>query len=595
MARFVFEDEATAAAPATPAGRFVFEEESAPVEAYPMRWVQKVGEGLLPGYNRVAAAVDAGIVDPLTGDETFGQTFGERYTNRLRGSQAMSRETAQEHPYVSAVLQTAGAVPTALATGGTGTTANALGQATRLSRAVQGLKTGAGYGAAYGAGDAPADAGVGTVAAHTVGGAVLGGVVGAGMGALLPSHTPNRAVLEAAKANNAEVAATAPITITQQPNRLRRVAELTVKPTPEAEYLRAEGVPLTAGQLNPRSAVGQIEEASTSLRYTGPAIAARREAARDAWRGRLLREPVKPGDTKPLPRDVTDAMVDIYGRFGPEYDAIRGQPIPGEALRDMSASASKVLKGVDERTRAGVKAEIENALTVIGYKPTGGGHAHGKPEAPKGLVDAFGREIPATPAPLKPATAGDVLKVRENIRTAIRDARQAQDFDKLRLLEHAEDVVTETLNAHLSPEAATALRATDKRYAIYNMLEDAAGRAGLGGNFTPKQAGAALKKSLGRRAFVHGKGGDVRQLVDAGNAVFESVSPPTGARLLTVGPLGEWLTGPLVWRMNQPRPVPSMPVPPNALVRMPPGPLSLAAAMQRGPVPYLPPGYAEDQ
>jgi hypothetical protein len=560
------------------------------------RWLQKLGEGAVPGFNRLSALGSA-VTDPLLGIGE-GEGFGERYDRNLRAEQAQSREMQRERPYVSAGLQVAGGIPTAMLTGGGAPAASILAQGSRLGQAAQGAKLGAGYGAMYGAGDAPAGAGLGTLAAHTAGGAVLGGATGGALGAFMPSHVPNQAVARVAAAHAAEAPVKTTGAITLQPNRLRRTAELTIKPTPEATYLRGEGVPLTAGQLNPRSPVGQIEEAATSLRYTGPAIAARRDAAKGEWRQRVLREAIAPGDKKPIPRDVNEAMADIYGRFGPQYDAIREQPVPGEALRDMSASASKVLKGVDERTRAGVKAEIENALTVIGYRPPGGGHAHGhgKPEAPKGLVDQFGVPIPESPRTLKPATAGDVLKVRENIRGAVRDARQAQDFDKLRLLEHAEDVVTETLNAHLSPEAAAALRATDRRYAIYSTLEDAASRAGLGGEFGPKQLGGALKKSLGRRGFVHGKGDAVRNLTDAGNTVFESVSPPTGARLLTVGPLGEWVTGPLVFQMNQPPgrfPMPRLPqpgLPPNSEMAA-----ALAAALQGKPGPRLLPAYGEEE
>src|SRR6266498_756140 len=76
------------------------------------KWAQKVGEGIVPGFNRLTALSSA-ATDPLFGIGG-GESFGQRYDRNLRGEQAQSAETQREHPYVSAGLQVAGGVPAAL-------------------------------------------------------------------------------------------------------------------------------------------------------------------------------------------------------------------------------------------------------------------------------------------------------------------------------------------------------------------------------------------------------------------------------------------------------------------------------------------------
>jgi hypothetical protein len=141
--------------------------------------------------------------------------------------------------------------------------------------------------------------------------------------------------------------------------------------------------------------------------------------------------------------------------------------------------------------------------------------------------------------------------MRSNIRTAMRGA----EGPARQLLQNAERATTQAMESQLSPDMAAALRATDAQYALYKTIENAVGRAGDSpSGFTPHQLTTAIRQSISDPAFARGGGGDLRQLSSAGRRVFESVSPPTGARLLTVGPLGEYVTGPFAMALNRGKP-----------------------------------------
>ena len=483
-----------------------------PTAPSPTKWSQKLGEGMVPGFNRVAAAAQA-AADPILGrSEEWGPDFSSRYKEHLRANQAQSAETQREAPLRSAVLQTAGAVPTTIAAG-----------------APSGIPAaGLGYGAMYGAGDTTATNPEGQIADT---------LMGAGVGRVA-AHAP-RAALAAE-------------------NVVRSGARLLfpkIRPTPAAQRLLSEGVPLTAGQMQPDSLVGHIEEASS---HNPLGMQSERQAALEAGRNVAIGRAAAPGANPPTTGGVQERLRAIYEGFSPAYDAIRGQPIPADALKGLPQKVTSMPGDIDARTRAAVKAEIENALTVLpGYKTPVQGHAHGgrpEPQAPA-LLDARGRPLPVTPTPppeLQTATAGDLMKVRENIRAESRIARKAQDFDRLRLLGHAEDVITDALEASLPPEQTAKLRATDRQYARFSTLEDAAGHAGPESEFSPRQYSSAVARSSGRRAFTQGRGGTDQQLAQDLAAVFDQRVPPTGMRGVVLSGMPKIAFGPAARFLNLP-------------------------------------------
>lgn len=555
------------------------------------RWSQKLGEGMAPGFNRLVAGAQA-AADPLLGrTDEWGEDFGTRYGAHLAAEQGQSRETQAEHPIASTALQVAGGVPSALATGG-GSASNVAAQTTRLGRAAQGMKTGAGFGAMYAAGDAPAGADPLTLASHAVGGATMGTVLGGGMGALMPSHVPDPVVLKAAAANNAEAAASAPTTVTaspQAPRLLRRVAA--PKPTKEAELLLSEGVPLTAGLQDPRSAVGQIETASQSLRAAGPLITAQRDAARKATQGTILNKILPPGmEPRKWTGEIDEAMDAIYQGFNKAYESVKGgeiypaihrngKGIPLQGRGKSPGAFDEILadKGVmaSADTRSQVRAFLENELSLLPH--TVRVEKHGM----------HAKTIRERPSMVAPVPVERMLAMRSNIRTQIRRTTRGnasrEDFAAAEFLKRAERAVTDAIESQVDEATASALKAVDAQYRNYKIVEDAVAKAGDGTlGFNGRQITGALRSSMSQGEMARGGGGELRQLAKAYTRTFdESMSPPTGARLLTVGPLGEWLTGPLVFQMNRPSAPPSMLPSRLALPPASSDAAAMAAALQR--------------
>ena len=319
--------------------------------------------------------------------------------------------------------------------------------------------------------------------------------------------------------------------------------------SPAARQLESQGVKnLTVGQsvASPETSALAALEKATADNPLGSGAA--RDAAKETWRVSEIAKSRKPGET-PLPGETSGALAESYARFGPEYEAFRKIPVDPDAVASLPQAASMPRRGVDARTAAGVKAEVENALTVIGFKPPAPPHAHGAaPAKPQGLVDPFGREIPAAPTPPPKATVGDLLKVRENIRTSGRAARTSQDFDRLRLLDEAEDVVTEAIESALPPKAVAALRDTDRRYATLMTVERAAPAGQT--EFTPGQLLRSVEKSAGRRSFKQGtaKG---QQSAEAARDVFSDM-PFTGGRVavLSALPGAKYWGSPLMRALN---------------------------------------------
>lgn len=510
-----FDPDAYAAEPGKPfdPDAYAAPEKPRRIDASPTKWSQKLGEGMLPGFNRVTAAVQA-ATDPIIPGRTeeWGPDFATRFDQHLRANRDQSARTQAEAPIASALLQTAGALPTAVAAG--------------PATAGQAALLGAGYT-------------VGETQGRDLDEILADAILGAGGGratAALP-----RAFLGVENAGR----------------RAARLVMPKITPTPAAQRLMSQGVPLTAGQMSPDSAYGHFEEAAS---HNPLGMQPERAAALEAARNVALNRATAPGAKPPSSGGVQERLRAIYEGFGPAYEEIRNVPVPAEALKGMPKAALKMPGNIDARTKAGVKAEIENALTVLpGYEPPApsGHHGHGTPATPEtpGLLDAYGRPAPPAPKPpkdLPPTTAGDLMKVRENIRAEARTARKSQDFDRLTLLGHAEDVVTDALEKALPAEQSAKLRSIDRQYARYMTLEDAASRGGPDSDFSPKQLGAAVARSAGRRAATQGRAGDLQDLAQDMNAVFEQRVPPTGMRGVVLSGMPKVAAGPLARFVNLP-------------------------------------------
>jgi hypothetical protein len=374
-------------------------------------------------------------------------------------------------------------------------------------------------------------------------------------------------------------------------NALRRAAAL--KETPGAALLRREGVPLTTGQrVGPKSIVAQLESAS---RDSFGGVGAERKAAEEAWMRVTQAKGLAPGQTAPASPDLQSRASEILKGFDPVYEQFKSVPIDPKVMAALPDAAHMPSRGIDARTAGAVKAEIENALTIVGFD--GKSPAAVKPKG-AGLLDPFGREVPSAPAqPAAPpkATAGDLMKVRSYLRDEVSAARTAQDFPRLRLLRKAEEIVSEGIEGALPPDKASLLRDTDRQYARFLTSLEAAPAGQT--TFTPLQYLKRVEKSAGRRGFKTGEAGDLQDLGEAARATFVE-APPTGytGTILKSVPFGHKLAGPVSSWLNTPAAQQFLFNPPAPIsTAMDPSIAAMLAALQRRPALGMVPAVADTE
>lgn len=98
-----------------------------------------------------------------------------------------------------------------------------------------------------------------------------------------------------------------------------------IKPTAAALYLRSKGVPLSTGQMDPKSWFSQIEEAVTSVPVTGHAIGKIRDEAKEGFQQAVLNEARAPKMSK-IDNDLDhgEALDEIRKGFNAAYAPAHG-------------------------------------------------------------------------------------------------------------------------------------------------------------------------------------------------------------------------------------------------------------------------------
>lgn len=488
-------------------------------------------------------------------------TLVETYRRARDLRRARTELGEEQRPLSSALGTTLGFGLSALAPMGA---FKAAPNATLLGRALAAGKTGAAYGALTGLTDGAADLTRPSEATAIQAGedVLRGGATGGAMGLAAGFAVP------AARA------------------MYRGITE----PSAAARYLRSKGVPLTIGQMEPRGAINQFEEASTSSGIVGPAIKNMRDAARPGWQNAVLDEARPPGMDKlddALP--VDERLSQMYEGFNAAYAPARGFQVEPRTPGGVPLLERPPRQPAPPLPTPGVEAPPPRPqVTPEGYKLG----ADGRYRDPKGRfvpLEKLAPELrppPKTPdAPefgpmeAKPAleaivddpnvlidqntrdtarkflsnqltvlgegakegavSSDALMKMRSNIREEIRAKNKAQDFDSVRLLSRAEDEITDVINSSLPRETRDALRTTDTQYRRYKVAEDAAARSGdQPDGFTPAQLSAAIRANTEKGAYARGKGDELRKLARAGREVLDMKNPPTGQRMLTMKPFG---------------------------------------------------------
>jgi hypothetical protein len=220
---------------------------------------------------------------------------------------------------------------------------------------------------------------------------------------------------------------------------------------------------------------------------------------------------VAPGANVPQTADLQTRLGELFQGFKQAYAPLEAKPVDPKIVTG-SLRNTAGLKGLPESTVRSVIREVKDAITVL-------------PES-------------------RPATVGDLMKVRELIRKNGRVATMAQDFDKIQAFGHAEDVVTGAIESALDPAERAALQATDRQYARLMTAASAPMKGQT--TFTPGQYLRQVADRSGRRNFVQGKAGDLQDLGEAAQKTFAE-APMTGVRpgILSAIPGGKTLSAPL--------------------------------------------------
>jgi hypothetical protein len=350
------------------------------------------------------------------------------------------------------------------------------------------------------------------------------------------------------------------LTITPRKRSLASRVLREPEPIPEAQYLRDRGVNLTKGMNDPNSGYAQTEIASQSLEGVGPRIRAQRKAALDQSMD-LAFNVARPPGSKPLKLagDINDKFGALDGAWDEAYSAVRksagaiypaihdgGKGIPLQSTKNTAGALDKavqdpnVLASVD--TRAQVKAFLDNQMTLLPFKKRVEKH---------GMHAATYYDRPDM---LQSVDAEAVLQMRSNIRKLRRQAIRQQKYDAAQLLDNADDAVTKAIESQVAPDVAGALRTLDGNYRTFKAVEEMVIRAGDADGVKPSQLSSALRSvESNRNAYAQGSGGELRDLSKSIRRVFdESISPATGARLLSVAPkwAREGFIGPTIYLRN---------------------------------------------
>jgi hypothetical protein len=282
--------------------------------------------------------------------------------------------------------------------------------------------------------------------------------------------------------------------------------------TPAAQTLLDQGVSLTPGQMNPGGTMNLLEQSAESLPIVKPLIHGARDSAEQDWQRAVFERAAVPG-TKITPSENPSEMLQqAYDSYDPLYAQAKDIPVKPAVMSGNTGTKLSYLFG---------QAAQAPGTTGVAQR------------AAKSWLDNELTRLPQN------ATSTDLLTLRSNIRAAGRKAKLATDTisqDKATIFDQADQHVTSALESQLPPDALTALRNADSQYGTYKVVENAvaASKDNVAG-LTPQKLSQAIYNATADPAYARGAGGPLRDLAQAGTQVFQTVVPPTGARVATLG------------------------------------------------------------
>lgn len=289
---------------------------------------------------------------------------------------------------------------------------------------------------------------------------------------------------------------------------IRKVAK-GAKRTPAAQRLLDQGVDLTPGQMNPKGVLNQAEQAMSSVPVLSQLVTPAREAAERSIMPALVR------DATGLPAVAGEQLDDLMRRavksFDQRYDQFKG--FPATARPDVS----KITRAMRDPNILATPTERRGVARFVAEQ------LRRMPTARGGAGD----------------TVGDLMAIRSSIRKAAAEATKAGNLDRAALLDAAESALSDGISKSMPGKFRNMLQAVDEDYSRYKTWSKAvhAARDRPRGPTLPEARGA-LAREMTDSAYNRGsrRGIDRQMLQDASEA-FETVSAPTGARILTLGGL----------------------------------------------------------
>jgi hypothetical protein len=294
--------------------------------------------------------------------------------------------------------------------------------------------------------------------------------------------------------------------------KLGGVAMRGLKRTDAAQSLIDQGVQLTPGQMNPGGAFNQFEQAAESIPGAKQIIDPARDAAERQYQALIIGKGAAPGAAPITPSDnIHDMLQQAYDSYAPLYDQAKGYPV------------SPVIMNTGQ-----------NVPLTVALKQAS--EAPGVPSSLKASENEWLQDR-LTQLPQNPDSA-DLLDVRSDIRARGRTANLKTDTDSghiATIAGRADDAITQSLQSQLPQAPLDALQAADSNYGNYKIIENAVAKSkdNLAG-LTPQKLSQAVYDATQDANYARGGGGPLRDLAQSGTQVFQNVSPPTGARLLTM-------------------------------------------------------------
>ncbi len=306
--------------------------------------------------------------------------------------------------------------------------------------------------------------------------------------------------------------------------KLGGVAIQGLKRSPAAQALIDQGIQLTPGQMNPGGAFNQFEQAAESLPGAKQIIEPAREAAERQYQALIISKGAAPGASPIKPSDnIHDMLQQAYDSYAPLYDQAKGYPVTPEIVN--TGANTPLTTAMKKASNApGVPASLKNSEN-------------------EWLQDRL------TQLPQNPDSA-DLLQLRSDIRARGRTANLKTDTDSghiATIAGRAENQVTQALQSQLPQAPLDALQSADSNYGNYKIIENAVAKSkdNLAG-LTPQKLSQAVYDATQDANYARGAGGPLRDLAQSGTQVFQNVSPPTGARLLTMAAGGAGVMHPAV-------------------------------------------------